>query len=214
MAKRVLPDILNNIVLDYTFFDPNYAWRDVEETFWVEEPGLSKNEKPENQSYWKDIFQFMEAALCNGIIWEVEPQEIPEKNEKEPVYYQAALQSLNNEMEKMEEVLTMFDNWAGTPVDILSPYGDISWGENIFAEEEDDLTFEIPVKVYRKDSDYVIKANMPWIKIGEFNDMPLDPKLNLKSVLAALPLRINSKQAKISFVNGELKVEVPEAAEK
>ncbi|SHG98644.1 hypothetical protein SAMN02745221_01416 [Thermosyntropha lipolytica DSM 11003] len=214
MAVHKLADIFNDIALDYSFFDPNYAWRDVEAGSQMEDLRTAQNEKTEDKSYWQNVFRFMEAALSNGIIWEIEPEEISANNAREAEYYQAALQSLNDELEKTEHILALFDNWAGTPVDILSPYGDISWGENIFASAEDDLTLEIPVKVYRKDTDYVIKANMPWIKIGEFTDMPLDPKINLKSVLAALPLRINSREAKISFVNGELKVEVPEAAEK
>lgn len=212
MAKSITPDIFN-VTLDYAFFDPNYAFENMEPILYREEPKNSSPEKKETCSYWKDVFHFMEAALSNGIILDISSEDIPESSLYDSSYYGEALQSLNTELAKAEEVLKQFDNWTGTPVDIISPYGDITWGENIFAPE-DDITFEVPVKIYRKDSDYVIKANMPWIKMGEFSDVPVDSNLNLKSVLAALPLRINSRQAKVSFVNGELKLKVPEAAEK
>ncbi|MBO8159931.1 hypothetical protein [Thermosyntropha sp.] len=214
MVKKVTPDNLD-IPLDYTFFDLNHAWETVDLPIYPEESQIqSTNAKRTDisASYWKDIFQFMEATLCNGMTWDVDPSDISEENTFTKRHYENALQTVAEESKSFEEIVSEFDRWIGTPVDILSPYGDISWGENVFLEE--DLTLEVPVKIYRKDSDYIVKANVPWIKVDEFNDMPADTKINLKSILAALPLRINSRQAKISFVNGELKLEVPKAAEK
>lgn len=110
----------------------------------------------------------------------------------------------------LEEVLAEFDSWAGTPVDILSYYGDFDLGNNIF---EGDFHMDVPVKIYSRDEEVVVKASFPWIKANSFENIYPD-ELNLKSVLSILPVRVNSQEVKASFVNGEFKLEFPKEQKK
>lgn len=105
----------------------------------------------------------------------------------------------------LEETLAEFDNWAGTPVDILSCYGDYEYGHNVF---EGDFDMNVPVRIYTCDDEVVVKANFPWIKSNSTEEIYPD-ELNLKSVLSILPVRVNSQEVKASFVNGEFKLEFP-----
>lgn len=105
----------------------------------------------------------------------------------------------------LEEVLAEFEGWTGTPVDILSIYGDYDYGHDIFAG---DFDLDVPVKIYANDDEVVVKANFPWMKSNMSEDIYPD-KLNLKSVLSVLPVRVNSQEVKASFVNGEFRLEFP-----
>lgn len=105
----------------------------------------------------------------------------------------------------LEEILAEFEGWTGTSVDILSSYGDYEYGHNIFAG---DFDLDVPVKIYANDEEVVVKANFPWMKSNMNEDIYPD-KLNLKSVLSVLPVRVNSQEVKASFVNGEFRLEFP-----
>lgn len=109
------------------------------------------------------------------------------------------------EDQTLEEVLAEFEGWTGTPVDILSIYGDYDYGHDIFAG---DFDLDVPVKIYANDDEVVVKANFPWMKSNMSEDIYPD-KLNLKSVLSVLPVRVNSQEVKASFVKGEFKLEFP-----
>ena len=105
----------------------------------------------------------------------------------------------------LEETLAEFESWEGTPVDILSLYGDYEYGHNIF---EGDFDMDVPVRIYASDEEVIVKANFPWIKSNSAENI-YPEKLNLKSVLSILPVRVNSQEVKASFVNGEFKLEFP-----
>ncbi len=105
----------------------------------------------------------------------------------------------------LEETLAEFESWAGTPMDILSCYGDYEYGHNIF---EGDFDMDVPVRIYASDEEVIVKANFPWMKSNSTENIYPD-ELNLKSVLSILPVRVNSREVKASFVNGEFKLEFP-----
>lgn len=159
----------------------------------------------------KEVYSQLEMTLSNGMIWETDIEDFSPNLEVVKSFYYEALdtrkKTTNNS--SLEKVLEQFDNWAGTPLDILSTYGDIDYGYNIFAQN---FTMDLPVKIYSEDDDLVFKLEAPWMKIETFKDMELYPnKLNLKSVLSVLPVKVNSKELKASFVNGEFRLEVPKS---
>lgn len=159
----------------------------------------------------KEVYSQLEMILSNGMIWETEVDDfIPNLEVTKSFYYEAVTsreRTISNS--SLEKVLDQFDNWAGTPLDILSTYGDIDYGYNIFAQN---FTMDLPVKIYSKDDDLVFKLEAPWMKIDTFKDVELYPSnLNLKSVLSVLPVKINSKELRASFVNGEFRLEVPKS---
>lgn len=117
----------------------------------------------------------------------------------------AVIQNNITNTKSLETVLAEFDSWAGTPVDILSTYGDFDMGHNVF---EGDFQMDVPVSIYTLDDELIVKANFPWIKANSFENI-YPSQLNLKSVLSILPVRVNSQEVKASFVNGEFKLEFP-----
>lgn len=157
----------------------------------------------------KAIYTQLEQAFSNGIVWETSADDFVPSLELEKTFYNEAITHRNNTTTKksLEEVLATFDSWVGTPIDILSPYGDIDFGNNIFA---DNFAMDVPVKIYSEKDDLVFKVDAPWMKVEAFDDVDLYPsQLNLKSVLSMLPVTVNSKELKASFVDGEFRLEVP-----
>ncbi len=157
----------------------------------------------------KAVLKQLEMAFSNGIIWETDAEDFSSNPKVEKTFYLEAInhreETINNT--SLEKVLAQFDSWTGTPLDILSPYGDIDFGRNIFA---DDFELDVPVKIYSEANDLVFKIDAPWMKIDTFKDIELYPnRLNLKSVLSVLPVKVNSKELKASFVDGEFRLEVP-----
>ncbi len=157
----------------------------------------------------KAIYQKLEEAFSNYSIWETYSDDFIPSPELEKSFYNEAINHRDKITTKksFEEVLAIFDTWAGTTIDILSPYGDIDFGNNIFA---DNFTMDVPVKIYSEKEDLVFQIDAPWMKVESFDDADLFPsRLNLKSVLSMLPVTVNSKELKASYVNGEFRLEVP-----
>lgn len=156
----------------------------------------------------KAFFKQLEMSFSNGIIWEAEDDNFLPNPDVEKSFY---LEAINHREEmtsvkSLEKVLAEFDSWAGTPLDILSPYGDIDLGNNIFA---DNFEMNVPVRIYSDAEDLVFQVDAPWMKMDTFEDVVYPNKLNLKSVLSVLPVTVNSQKLKASFINGEFKLEVP-----
>ncbi|NLB88081.1 MAG: hypothetical protein GX790_02470 [Syntrophomonadaceae bacterium] len=217
---NIFDDILFADLSSYNLLDPTSALGEIETNQFIsldnKQSEITEVESADNVSVkpniitedQKAVFQFMELFFSNGIIWETDLEDFIPNPIVEKSFYLEAVNSreqITND-KSLEEVLAEFDSWAGTPLDILSPYGDVDFGNNIFT---DDFEMEVPVKIYSEDDDLVFKVDAPWIKIDSFNDVVYPSKLNLKSVLSVLPVTINSKQLKASFVNGEFKLEVP-----
>ncbi len=159
--------------------------------------------------YDDEIHQNMDQYFSDGTIWGTDGGDFnPNRRLWENSNYGVVdLDKWTISDSALEEILYSFDNWAGTKLDILGPYGDIDYNNNIFAEN---FELNVPVKIYSEDDDLVFKVDAPWMKVESFDDVDLYPsKLNLKSVLAMLPVTVNSKELKASFINGEFRLEVP-----
>lgn len=165
--------------------------------------------KPANSVNWNEEFRYLEASLSNGCIWSFD------ENKSEEVCLQTYRNLFNSALDHLkqqqpsksaEEVLAEFDSWAGTPLDILSPYGDIDFNHNIY---EDAFEVSVPVSIISQNEEIIVKANMPWVKANQFKNMNTLPSIDMKSVLSLLPVRVNSQEVKVSFVNGEFRLEAP-----
>jgi HSP20 family molecular chaperone IbpA len=66
---------------------------------------------------------------------------------------------------------------------------------------------KVPLEIYGKDEELVIKADIPDIFFNSTNAE--DQSLPFKSVLALLPERINTRQLKPTFVDGQFCLELP-----
>ncbi|HZK43970.1 MAG TPA: hypothetical protein VFC73_06740 [Syntrophomonadaceae bacterium] len=157
----------------------------------------------------KSLFEQLEASFSNGMLWEADLDSFTTNPEVEKSFFMEAVEHRNKAMteKSLETILSEFDNWTGTPIDILSLYGDIDFGYNIFT---DGFEMDVPVKIVGEADDLVFKVDAPWMKINTFKDVDLYPsRLNLKSVLSLLPITVNSNELKASFVDGEFRLEVP-----
>ncbi len=167
-----------------------------------------------NERHYNDLKEqlvALEASLSNGYAWYFEDLKADDTVEQTSrQFFQSAVDFLNQQQttQNIEEVLALFDSWAGTPLDILSPYGDIDFNHNIFEYEE---TFEmnVPVSIISQKEEIIVKANIPWIKQFENLDNKGAAQINLKSVLSLLPVKVNSQEVKVSFENGEFRLEAP-----
>jgi len=171
------------------------------------------NTADQNSTNWKEQMRALEASLSNGYAWvfdDVHYEEFTEQSYQQ--HLQSAVDFLNQQQSdhKVEEVLARFDSWVGTPIDILSPYGDYDFHHNIF-EYEDSFEVNVPVSIISQKEEIIVKANIPWIKARQFEnlDNQAATKINLKSVLSLLPVKVNSREVKVSFENGEFRLEAP-----
>lgn len=173
--------------------------------------GSITNSANEPGTDWNKQLLSLEASLSNGYAWvfeEVRDKEIGEQTYQQ--LFKSAVDILNQQQphQSVEEVLAQFDSWTGTPIDILSPYGDFDYHHNIY---EDSFEVNVPVSIISQKEEIIVKANIPWIKAKHFED--LDDKtateIGLKSVLSLLPVKVNSRKVKVSFENGEFRLEAP-----
>lgn len=159
---------------------------------------------------WNEKLRYLEASLSNGCIWLFDEDQSAEACVQ--TYYclfNTAVDHLNQQQPKksMEEILAEFDSWAGTSMDILSPYGDIDFNNNFY---EDSFEVNVPVSIISQNEEIIVKANIPWVKPKLFNNLENNPpQVDLKSVLSLLPVRVNSREVKVSFDNGEFRLEAP-----
>lgn len=201
---RIFPDIYGDFI-DYSILDPVVELGEIFQK--AQELSPQPDEKTDSQ--WQKVFRCLEASLSNGLVWETEQQDFQPSPQLEKSFYDIALYHLDSQgpQRSLEEIMEDFDKWVGTPVDILTPYGDIDFGNNIFAG---DFALDVPVKIYSEQDNYVLTADVPWFKIDSFSDLDVyTEKLNLKSVLSSLPININSQNVRASFENGEFRIELP-----
>lgn len=159
---------------------------------------------------WNEKLRYLEASLSNGCIWLFDEDRSDEVCAQTYEHlFNTAVDILNQQQpaKTMEEVLAEFDSWTGTPMDILSPYGDIDFNNNIY---EDAFEVSVPVSIISQNEEIIVKANIPWFKAKHFNNLDNNPpQIDLKTVLSLLPVRVNSREVKVSFDNGEFRLEAP-----
>ncbi len=233
--KDFAKDLLELANPGYDLLDPASAldvYQEVRETYAFVSPQLSSDElsqfdsfaipgelslKPKrsaSNSVWRHVARVMEANLSNGMVWLYdEDDDTPISPEMYQSLFNSAIDHLNSQQPDISftELLNRFDSWAGTPMDILSPYGDFDFGHNIFG---DGFEVNVPISISSENEEIVVRANIPWMKHDRIDSRDLYPsELNLKSVLSLLPVRVNSKEMKVSFENGEFKLEMPRVEE-
>ena len=172
-------------------------------------PITGQTAQPDNSINWNEEFRHLEASLSNGCIWSFDEDQSDEVCvQTYQNLFNSALDILDQQKpsKSTEEILAEFDSWAGTPLDILSPYGDIDFNHNIY---EDAFEVSVPVSIISQNEEIIVKANMPWVKAKHFSNMDTLPSIDMKSVLSLLPVRVNSQEVKVSFVNGEFRLEAP-----
>ena len=124
--------------------------------------------KPDNPANWNEEFRHLEASLSNGCIWsfdEDQSEEVCLQTYRN--LFNSAVDLLNQQKpsKSTEEILAEFDSWVGTPLDVLSPYGDIDFNHNIY---EDSFEVSVPVRIISQNEEIIVKANMPWVKANHF----------------------------------------------
>lgn len=198
-------------------FSVQLSWEDLDR-FDTLNFKLPRSFKPSHSSArqsfnWREAAQFMEACLSNGITWGFDQEDYEVNPETYQSLFNSAIEHLQAQQpaQSCEEILAEFDSWAGTPLDIMSIYGDADFGNNLFADR---FEVNVPVSIRSEKEDVVVKANIPWVKFNGFKNVDLYPsEMNLKTVLSLLPVRVNSQQMRVSFVDGEFRLEMPRAEE-
>jgi len=184
---------------------------------WVMSPNPeSESQKPQANTSLMDFASLEQAcrvAMDSGYFWGANDMDLNVLG-KMDTDLESAINHLNEECFPVseEDLLAQFDNWSGTPMDILSLYGDVDYGHNIY---EEGFEMDLPIRIFSSNEDLIVKANVPWVKFDSFEAMDVySNKINLKSVLSLLPVRVNSREMKVSFVDGEFKLEMPRIEEK
>ena len=176
----------------------------------------SKVQKPQAKTSLFDFASLEQAcrtAMDAGYFWGTDDMDLEILGTLD-ADFESAINHLTEECFPVseEDLLAQFDNWSGTPMDILSFYGDVDYGHNIY---EEGFEMDLPIRIFSSNYDIIVKANVPWVKVDSFEAMDVySNKINLKSVLSLLPVRVNSREMKVSFVDGEFKLEMPRIEEK
>lgn len=210
-------DVYQEVREPYGFVSPQLSSDELSQFDSFAIPGelsLTQKHSAVSISEWRQAARVMEANLSNGLVWLYdEDDNTPISPEMYQSLFSSAIDHLNSQQPgiSLTELLARFDSWAGTPMDILSPYGDFDFGHNIFG---DGFEVNVPISISSENEEIVVRANIPWMKHNRIDSRDLYPsELNLKSVLSLLPVRVNSQEMKVSFENGEFKLEMPRVEE-
>ncbi|CFX94837.1 Uncharacterized [Syntrophomonas zehnderi OL-4] len=157
----------------------------------------------------KDFYRSIEAIISNGFFWETDDEEFSPSPE---LQISLGIAPRKSDKQDPHKILRQFNRLPENEIDIFST------DDGIFESNYkvvSNFEVNVPLKVYSEDEDWVIKADLPDIVF--YNVSPRDDvfpeQLNFKSVLALLPDRINVRQFKPSFVDGQFRLELPKREE-
>lgn len=170
-----------------------------------------ENNYEEKMPDWDELINYMETAATQGCFWDATPEEYgltPQVNAIRSNSFQSNRRETKQDVNRL---MRQFDRLPANGVDIFC------LDDRVFdASYKIVSNFEmnVPLKIYSQDEEFVIKADLPDIVINNDRAGVVFPeKLNFKSVLALLPDRINTRQLKPSFIDGQFRLELPKRQE-
>ncbi len=158
---------------------------------------------------WDEVNALIDTAIANGHL--IEPDEADYSAKR---YYGSNVQRgagtyYKGDTRDMNFMLRQLKRLEDNPADILS-LDDHAFDRSF--NMVSNFEMKVPLEIYGKGEELVIKADIPDILFNSSNAEDL--KVPFRSVLALLPERINTRQLKPTFVDGEFRLELPKREEK
>lgn len=160
----------------------------------------------------KEFYRTVEAIISNGYFWEADDEEFCPSPELQISLGIKPRKPVSSDKSDPQKMLRQFNRLPDNEIDIFSTDDDIFESNYKVVSN---FEVNVPLQIYSEDEDWVIKADLPDIVF--YNVSPEEDvfpeQLNFKSVLALLPERINVRQFKPSFVDGQFRLELPKRDE-
>jgi hypothetical protein len=153
---------------------------------------------------WNEVNALIDTAIANGHLMEPEAHDYSSRRYYGSNVLRSAGTYYKSDMHDKEFMLRQLKRLEDNPGDILL-LDDIAFDRSY--NKVSNFEMKVPLEIYGKDEELVIKADIPDIFFNSANVE--DIRLPFKSVLALLPERINTRQLKPTFVDGQFYLELP-----
>lgn len=153
---------------------------------------------------WSKTIIDIRNTIDNGYFWDMPADEYG--HHKDFIYKAAKIQKPIQSF-KVQTFFKELDRLPVDRIDILSSKDEIYDLNDLLSKR---FEMDVPLKICNENDGFILKADIPDILINqEKADKRFPSNINLKSVLALLPERINTRSFKAYFEDGEFRLEVP-----
>lgn len=162
---------------------------------------------------WDELFRSIETTVAKGCLWETDASEYRPTLQYGANVLRRSAAYYKGDTQDMGLLLRQLDRLPANNVDILST------DDSVFEKSYyvvSNFEMKVPLEIYGQGEDLIIKADIPDILFNSLNasDMKLPEQINFKNVLALLPERINTRQLRPTFIDGQFRLELPKREEK
>ena len=158
---------------------------------------------------WNEVNALIDTAIANGHLIEPEATDYSSRRYFGTNVLRSAGTYYKGDTYDKEFMMRQLKRLEDNPADVLSL--DDSAFEMSY-NRVSNFEMKVPLEIYSKGEELVIKADIPDILFNSTNAEDL--QLPFKSVLALLPERINTRQLKPTFVDGQFCLELPKRESK
>lgn len=153
---------------------------------------------------WNEVIASIETAIANGHFMEPDASDYyPVRPYGSNVLRQAGAYYKGDTLDT-GFMLRQLNRLGDNNVDILSP------DDSIFERSYNRISnfeMKVPLEIYGQDEELIIKADIPDILFNSSEAENMN--IPFKSVLALLPERINTRQLRPTFIDGQFRLELP-----
>lgn len=157
---------------------------------------------------WDEVCALIETTVTNGHLMEPDATEFPSMRQYGNNVLRRASTYYKGDSHDKEFMLRQLQRFEDNPGEIFS------LDDSVFDKSYNlisNFEMKVPLEIHGQGEELVIKADIPDILFNSSNAE--DINLQFKSVLAMLPERINTRQLKPTFVDGQFRLELPKREE-
>lgn len=158
---------------------------------------------------WDEVNALIDTAIASGHLIEPEADDYSSKSSYGSNVQRSAGTYYKGNTRDMNFMLRQLKRLEDNPADIFS-LDDSAFDKSF--NMVSNFEMKVPLEIYGKGEELVIKADIPDILFNDSNAGDLN--IPFKSVLALLPERINTRQLKPTFVDGQFRLELPKREDK
>jgi HSP20 family molecular chaperone IbpA len=158
---------------------------------------------------WNEVDALINEAIANGHLVEPEAYDYSSKRYYGSNILHSAGTYFKGDTHDKNFMLRQLKRLEDNPADVLS------LDDSVFDRSHNKVSnfeMKVPLEIHGEGEELVIKADIPDILFSSANAEDLN--VPFKSVLALLPERINTRQLKPTFVDGQFRLELPKRENK